>query len=191
MVPLTDAYALRGVKRYGLNYGPLRLWGSAAFVRRRAGLRGAVRSSSPPRNLIWIIAGSAALGALASLGLQPLDDTRAARRGHRGGRRAAARRRLSRHHRGLGADPGQPCRLLHLRLDRLAAGRVRRADDRGPVGRWACLPRSWCSRCRRDLRLQPSMLVMIAALSAVARWVITAQEPPLAILAVGPARAWR
>jgi PPP family 3-phenylpropionic acid transporter len=29
MVPLTDAYALRGVARYGLNYGPLRLWGSA------------------------------------------------------------------------------------------------------------------------------------------------------------------
>ena len=32
MVPLTDAYALRGVARYGLDYGPLRLWGSAAFI---------------------------------------------------------------------------------------------------------------------------------------------------------------
>src|SRR5215218_1605586 len=32
MTPLTDAYALRGVARYGLDYGPLRLWGSAAFV---------------------------------------------------------------------------------------------------------------------------------------------------------------
>jgi PPP family 3-phenylpropionic acid transporter len=31
-VPLTDAYALRGVLRYGINYGPVRLWGSAAFV---------------------------------------------------------------------------------------------------------------------------------------------------------------
>src|SRR3984893_7887185 len=31
-VPLTDAYALRGVARYGLDYGALRLWGSAAFV---------------------------------------------------------------------------------------------------------------------------------------------------------------
>src|SRR5690242_5629719 len=31
-VPLTEAYALRGVLRYGLKYGPLRLWGSAAFV---------------------------------------------------------------------------------------------------------------------------------------------------------------
>ena len=43
MVPLTDAYALRGVTRYGLNYGPLRLWGSAAFVVGRAGLRAAGR----------------------------------------------------------------------------------------------------------------------------------------------------
>src|SRR5215813_14877324 len=32
MVPLIDAYALRGIRRYGLKYGPLRLWGSAAFV---------------------------------------------------------------------------------------------------------------------------------------------------------------
>jgi MFS transporter, PPP family, 3-phenylpropionic acid transporter len=31
--------------------------------------------------------------------------------------------------------------------------------------------------------LPPVILVVIAALSAVARWVITAQEPPLAILA--------
>jgi PPP family 3-phenylpropionic acid transporter len=32
--------------------------------------------------------------------------------------------------------------------------------------------------------LQPSMLVLIAALSAAARWVITAQDPPLAVLAI-------
>jgi PPP family 3-phenylpropionic acid transporter len=32
MIPLTDAYALRGVVRYGLDYGPVRLWGSAAFI---------------------------------------------------------------------------------------------------------------------------------------------------------------
>ncbi len=32
LVPLTDAYALRGVARYGLDYGPLRLWGSVSFI---------------------------------------------------------------------------------------------------------------------------------------------------------------
>jgi PPP family 3-phenylpropionic acid transporter len=34
------------------------------------------------------------------------------------------------------------------------------------------------------LRLSPAMLVVIAALSAVARWIITAQDPPIAALAV-------
>src|SRR5207302_2669755 len=73
MVPLTDAYALRGVARHGLNYGPLRLWGSAAFVL-GALVCGALFDLIAARNLIWIIAGAAALGALASLALQPLDD---------------------------------------------------------------------------------------------------------------------
>src|SRR5437660_7187363 len=80
MVPLTDAYALRGVRRYGLNYGQLRLWGSAAFVL-GALFCGALFDLIAARNLIWIIAGAAALGALASLALQPLDDTRTARPG--------------------------------------------------------------------------------------------------------------
>ena len=48
MVPLTDAYALRGVARYGLDYGPLRLWGSAAFVVGALALRVAGRSHRGP-----------------------------------------------------------------------------------------------------------------------------------------------
>ena len=60
MVPLTDAYALRGVKRYGLNYGPLRLWGSAAFVL-GALVCGVLFDLIAARHLIWIIAGSAAI----------------------------------------------------------------------------------------------------------------------------------
>ena len=68
------------MKRYGLNYGPLRLWGSAAFVL-GALVCGVLFDLIAARNLIWIIAGSAAIGALASLALQPLDDTRTARPG--------------------------------------------------------------------------------------------------------------
>ena len=48
MVPLTDAYALRGVARYGLKYGPLRLWGSAAFVVGGAAVRARWSISSRP-----------------------------------------------------------------------------------------------------------------------------------------------
>src|SRR6267154_6357603 len=72
MTPLTDAYALRGVARYGLNYGPLRLWGSAAFVVGALAC-GLLVDVIAAKHLIWVIVGVAGLGALVSLGLQPLD----------------------------------------------------------------------------------------------------------------------
>ncbi|HEU0084748.1 MAG TPA: MFS transporter, partial [Bradyrhizobium sp.] len=72
MTPLTDAYALKGVRRYGLNYGPMRLWGSAAFVA-GALLCGLLVDVIAAKHLIWVIAAVAVIGALASLGLQPLD----------------------------------------------------------------------------------------------------------------------
>src|SRR5439155_9487623 len=72
MAPLTDAYALRGVSHYGLNYGPLRLWGSAAFVVGALAC-GLLVDVIAPKHLIWVIAVVAGLSALASLGLRPID----------------------------------------------------------------------------------------------------------------------
>ena len=72
IVPLTDAYALRGVARYGLKYGPLRLWGSAAFVVGALAC-GLLVDLIAARYLIWVIAALAAFGAAGSLGLKPLD----------------------------------------------------------------------------------------------------------------------
>src|ERR1700728_365019 len=66
-VPLTDAYALRGVVRYGLDYGPLRLWGSAAFIIGALGC-GWLADLIAAKHLIWIIAGVAALGGVIGLG---------------------------------------------------------------------------------------------------------------------------
>ncbi|HJZ19874.1 MAG TPA: MFS transporter, partial [Bradyrhizobium sp.] len=77
MVPLTDAYALRGVARYGLSYGPLRLWGSAAFVVGALAC-GLMIDVVAAQNLIWVIASVAALGAATSLGLAPLELPRTA-----------------------------------------------------------------------------------------------------------------
>src|ERR1700760_1532593 len=71
MVPLIDAYALRGVRQYGLKYGPLRLWGSAAFVVGALAC-GVLIDVITAKDLIWIIAGMAGLSALVSLGLKPL-----------------------------------------------------------------------------------------------------------------------
>src|SRR6476659_6030087 len=73
MVPLTDAYALRGVGRSGLDYGPLRLGGSAAFVL-GALVCGLLVDVIAARHLIWVMAAVAGLGAIASLGLQRLEN---------------------------------------------------------------------------------------------------------------------
>ena len=71
----------------GLNYGPLRLWGSAAFVVGALAC-GLLVDIVAARHLIWVIAAVAALGAIASLGLQPLDRPKTAASG---GARARAR----------------------------------------------------------------------------------------------------
>jgi MFS transporter, PPP family, 3-phenylpropionic acid transporter len=69
-VPLTDAYALRGVTYYRTPYGPIRLWGSVGYIAAvlAAGFLGGSVGSI---NLIWIIAATAGLGALASFSLAP------------------------------------------------------------------------------------------------------------------------
>src|SRR5438132_7012475 len=77
MAPLTDAYALRGVSHYGLNYGPLRLWGSAAFVVGALAC-GLLVDIIAAKHLIWVIAAVAVLSALVSLGLKPLETPKAA-----------------------------------------------------------------------------------------------------------------
>ncbi|MEW6769072.1 MAG: MFS transporter [Pseudomonadota bacterium] len=69
--PLSDGYALKGVVVYGLNYGPMRLWGSASFIV-GALVCGALLDVVNYQHLIWIIVASAVLSAFVSLGLMPL-----------------------------------------------------------------------------------------------------------------------
>jgi PPP family 3-phenylpropionic acid transporter len=71
ILPMTDGYALRGVALYRIDYGPIRLWGSAAFA---AGtlIAGALAAHIAAAHLIWIVAGAAGLSALASLRLAPI-----------------------------------------------------------------------------------------------------------------------
>jgi PPP family 3-phenylpropionic acid transporter len=69
-VPLTDAYALRGVAHYQRSYGPIRLWGSVGYIGAAlaAGLFGTLFGAV---NLIWTIAAVAGLCALSGFWLAP------------------------------------------------------------------------------------------------------------------------
>src|SRR3981189_1375967 len=181
MVPLTDAYALRGVARHGLNYGPVGLWGSAAFAAGALGC-GLLVDVIAAQNLIWVIASVAALGALVGLGLQPLGTPKS----------------VANIQHGAGALLRPPGFLAIIVTSALIQGSHaayyifasiawQQAGLGGLTiaGLWSLgvIAEIVVFALSPRFTLPPVMLVVIAALSAVARWVITAQEPPLAILA--------
>ena len=181
MVPLTDAYALRGVARYGLNYGPLRLWGSAAFVA-GALVCGLLVDVIAAKNLIWVIASVAALVAFVGLGLQPMGKPKS----------------VANIQHGAGAllrDPGFLAIIVtsaliqgsHAAYYIFASIAWQQAGLGGLTiaGLWSLgvIAEIVVFALSPRFTLPPVILVVIAALSAVARWVITAQQPPLAILA--------
>jgi PPP family 3-phenylpropionic acid transporter len=182
MVPLTDAYALRGVARFGLNYGPLRLWGSAAFVVGALAC-GLLVDVIAARHLIWIIAGVAGLGALVSLGLRRLDIPKPA---------ASVPQRAG----GLLRDRGFLAIIVaaaliqgsHAAYYTFASITWQGAGLGGLTiaGLWVLgvLAEIVVFALSPRFKLQPSVLVVIGGLSAVARWLITAQEPAVAVLAV-------
>ncbi|MFZ1170788.1 MAG: MFS transporter [Bradyrhizobium sp.] len=181
-VPLTDAYALRGVVRYGIDYGPVRLWGSAAFIVGALGC-GWLADLIAAKHLIWIIAAAAALGAVISFGLQPLDSRKAPTPVQQG---PVA----------LLRDPGF---LAIIAASALIQGSHSAYYVFGSIT-WQLaglggftIAALWALGVVAEIvvfalsprfTLQPSTLVVIGGLGAMARWLITAQEPPVAVLAV-------
>jgi MFS transporter, PPP family, 3-phenylpropionic acid transporter len=182
MVPLTDGYALRGVARYGLDYGPLRLWGSAAFIAGALAC-GLLVDWIAARHLIWVIAGVAGLGAIASLGLRPLDRPNTAPAAIAG---ATA----------LLRKPGFLAIILASALIQGShaayysfASITWQASGFGGLtiaGLWALgvLAEIVVFALSPRFTWPPAVLVVIGALAAVARWLITAQEPSVAVLTV-------
>jgi MFS transporter, PPP family, 3-phenylpropionic acid transporter len=71
IMPLADAYALRGLARLGRAYGPVRLWGSAAFIVGSLGA-GVLLDLMPARDLIWLLVAAVIVTAVAALALAPL-----------------------------------------------------------------------------------------------------------------------
>jgi PPP family 3-phenylpropionic acid transporter len=72
VLPLTDAYALSGLAARGRAYGPVRLWGSAAFVAGNVAA-GLMLERFAPGGLIWLIVGALVLSVIAAVALDPVD----------------------------------------------------------------------------------------------------------------------
>jgi PPP family 3-phenylpropionic acid transporter len=182
MVPLTDAYALRGVARHGLNYGPLRLWGSAAFVVGALAC-GLLVDIIAARHLIWVIAAVATLSAAISLGLKPLERPKTAATAVHGAK-------------GLLRDRGFLAIILTSALVQGShasyytfASITWQASGLGGLtiaGLWVLGVFAEIAVFALSPRftLSPALLVVIGALSAVARWLIYAREPSLSVSSV-------
>ena len=181
MVPLTDAYALRGVRTYGLDYGPLRLWGSVAFILGALAC-GLLVDVIAAKHLIWVIAGMAGIGALIGLGLRPLAASRAAATElHHSGAllrdgaflaiilASALIQGSHAAYYGFSSISWQAAGLSGLTIAALwGIGVI------AEIIVFALSPR---------FTLSPAMMVVIGALAGVVRWTLTAQEPSLALLA--------
>lgn len=182
MMPLTDAYALRGVRRFGLNYGPLRLWGSAAFVAGALAC-GLLVDAIAPVHLIWVIAAIAALGVLTGLGLQPLGVGKTATSASQDGN-------------ALLGDIGFLAVIAtsalvqgsHAAYYTFASIAWQQAGLGGMTiaGLWSLgvLAEIVMFAVSPRLRSPFWLMAVIAALCAALRWIIMAQSPPIAVLAV-------
>jgi MFS transporter, PPP family, 3-phenylpropionic acid transporter len=194
MVPLTDGYALRGVARYSLDYGPLRLWGSAAFIAGALAC-GLLVDWIAARHLIWVIAGVAGLGAVASLGLRPLDRPKPAPAAVAGAG-TLPRQPGSQREPGSLLEPGFLAIILASALIQGShaayysfSSITWQASGFGGLtiaGLWALgvLAEIVVFALSPRFAWPPAKLVLIGALAAVARWLITAQEPSAAVLAM-------
>jgi len=72
MLSLSDAYALSGLGARGRNYGPVRLWGSVAFIAGNVGA-GFLLERMAPGHLIWLIVAAVSAVVVAASMLTPLD----------------------------------------------------------------------------------------------------------------------
>jgi PPP family 3-phenylpropionic acid transporter len=77
LLPLADSYGLRGLRARGLAYGPVRLWGSVAFV--LANLAGGVLLGRlGAGHLVWVLTATMAATAVATWRLPGSPDAAAA-----------------------------------------------------------------------------------------------------------------
>jgi PPP family 3-phenylpropionic acid transporter len=73
LMTLADAYALRGLGLHGRSYGPVRLWGSVAFIGGTLG-GGSLLDLIDQRELIWVVVAALVLNAAAACALAPLGE---------------------------------------------------------------------------------------------------------------------
>jgi len=183
IMPLIDAYALRGLSLRSRAYGPVRLWGSVAFV--AANLSGGfLLDVLAPGNLIWLIFAGNGLVVLVATMLIPLPREEPAQSG------TAATHNHLRQPRFLAIMAAgsliQASHAVYYGFSTLDW--TRHGFDGKTIGMlWALGVIAEIILFAFAARLPPAIgpiaLMLIGAMGAIVRWVATAFDPPLALLA--------
>jgi PPP family 3-phenylpropionic acid transporter len=181
MMPLADAYAFRGLGRHGRSYGPVRLWGSAAFI---AGTfaAGALLDVIAARDLIWLIVAAMVLTMAAACALAPLGPS-----GQGVAATSRAAKALWRDRRFLvvaaAASLIQASHAVYYgfsTLDWQAAGldgvTIGALWSLGVIAEIALFALSG------RLPVGPTALILIGAAGALVRWMAMAVDPPFVLL---------
>jgi PPP family 3-phenylpropionic acid transporter len=182
LLPLIDAYGLRGLALRARAYGPVRLWGSVAFI--VANLSGGLLLGAlAPANLIWLIFAGSGVVVAAAFMLVPVPPDEAPRRnaaGHSHLRRPAFLAVVAA---GCLIQASHAVYYGFSTLDWSAKGFggvtigiLWALGVAAEIVLFALAP-------RLPKSIGPVTLILIGATGGVVRWIATAFDPPLALLA--------
>ena len=183
VMPLAETYALKGLNQRGRAYGPVRLWGSAAFVL-GSFVAGFAADTVPARDLIWLIAVACLISALTALTLAPLSAAAAP-----ASEPAMPRKRLLRDHAFIAvlaaASLIQASHAVYYSFSALE-WRGAGLDGTAIAALWALGVIAeivlFAVSGRLPPYFQPTVLLMIGATGGALRWAAMALDPPALVL---------
>ncbi len=181
LMPLADAYALKGLSARGRTYGPVRLWGSAAFVAGSLSA-GITTDLIPAHHLIWLIVAGSAVTAAVALTLAPVHTNPPAPA-------PVARRNLLRDPAFLAvlvaASLIQSSHAVYYGFSALQWAALG-LDGTAIAALWALGVIAeivlFALQGRLPPVLRPPVLLMVGALGGALRWTAMALNPPVALL---------
>jgi PPP family 3-phenylpropionic acid transporter len=181
IMPLADAYALRGLAGHGRAYGPVRLWGSAAFIVGTLGA-GLLLDMMAAENLIWLLAAAMVVTAAAACALAPLPP----RLVETGGTATSARALLRVPALVLGVAAASLIQASHAVYYGFSALEWNAAGlGGGTIGAlWSIgvIAEIVLFALSERFAAAPTTLLAIGATGAVLRWAAMALNPPLVLL---------
>ncbi len=184
IMPLLETYTLRGLGARGRAFGPVRLWGSVAFI---FGLFGAGFAADvlSPRSLIWLIVAASALALVMAVNLAPLSAGEAEPTAPRAPKRLLRDRAFL-----VVAVSAGLTQASHAVYYGFSALDWRHAglDGTAIAALWALGVVAeiilFAVSDRLPAFFTPSALLIVGAAGAVLRWTVMAFDPPLALLPV-------